>query len=221
MSTFCSTSPCNAEQDTTVGTSTNCSAVCSAKRTRRLRERREKEILGTSITCSGMRKSSSQHTSTSWFFHLRHRNVKRRHEERVVDVLFHGAPLNPFLRPDLVKPVRPRAPEFFLVQREELGIPGHTRRLAPKTIARGLCTGGPLSLWGHVQVAPLTSLTAVVSGRRQCHCDGLLLMTPLSTQPPLPSPPRGASAAFSHQRPTARVHLAGATKNKRAGARLG
>ena len=43
-------------------------------------------------------------------FNLRHRNVKRRQEERIVDVLFHGAPLNPFLRPDLVELVRPRAP---------------------------------------------------------------------------------------------------------------
>ena len=57
---------------------------------------------------------------------------------------------------------------------------------------RGPCTGGPLSQWGFVQVAPLTSLCAMVSGHRQCHCDGLLLMTPLST-------PRGApSVASSH-----------------------
>ena len=62
---------------------------------------------------------------------LRHRNVKRRNEEHGVDNLFHGVPLVPLLRPDLVEPVRPRAPEFFLVQREELGVPGHTRRLAP------------------------------------------------------------------------------------------
>ena len=33
--------------------------------------------------------------------HLRHRNIKRRHDERVVGDLFHGAPLVPLLRPDL------------------------------------------------------------------------------------------------------------------------
>ena len=68
MSTFCSTSPDKEEQDTIVGTSTNCSAVCGTLSTRRLRERRdEDEILGTSIACSGMRISSCRHTSTCWF----------------------------------------------------------------------------------------------------------------------------------------------------------
>ena len=31
---------------------------------------------------------------------------------------------------DASEAVRPRTPEFFLVQREELGVPGHTRLLA-------------------------------------------------------------------------------------------
>ena len=115
--------------------------------------------------------------------------------------------LDPDLRPDLVKPVRPRAPEFFLVQREELGVPSHTRRLAPWSIVRGVCTGGSLSPSSFVQVAPLTSLSSVVSGHRQCHCDGLLLVTPLSTQPPLPCPPRGApSVASSHALLPVTVH---------------
>ena len=68
MSTFCFVISCSKDQDTIVGTSTNCSAICSAKRTRRLRGGRGVgEILGTSIACSGMRTSKSRHTSTSWF----------------------------------------------------------------------------------------------------------------------------------------------------------
>ena len=39
--------------------------------------------------------------------HLRHRNFKRRHDERVVANLLHGAPLVPFLRPDANEAVRP------------------------------------------------------------------------------------------------------------------
>ena len=50
-----------------VVTSTNCSAVCSAKCARRLQCRDGDEILGTSITSSGIWKSICRHTSTSWF----------------------------------------------------------------------------------------------------------------------------------------------------------
>ena len=90
-------------------------------------------------------------------------------------------------------------PSSFSYSEKNSVKPGHTLRLAPWSIVRGLCTGGPLSPWGFVQVAPLTSLSAVVSGHRQWHCDSLLLVTPLGTQPPLPSPPRGApSVASSH-----------------------
>ena len=67
-------------------------------------------------------------------------------EWRVVDVLFHGAPLNLFLRPDLVQPVRPRAPELILVQREELGVPGHTGLLAPLSV-RALFVASALAVF--------------------------------------------------------------------------
>ena len=66
MLTFCTTVRCNDEYDMIVGTSTNCSAVCSAKRTRRRQGRAGDEILGISMTCSGIRTSSCRHTSTSW-----------------------------------------------------------------------------------------------------------------------------------------------------------
>ena len=50
------------KKDTIVGTSTNCSASCGAMST--LREcQDEGEILGTSITCSGIWKSRCRHTS--------------------------------------------------------------------------------------------------------------------------------------------------------------
>ena len=114
-----------------VGTSTNCSAVCSAKRTR-LREwwggRRDLGHFDSLLGHVSIELSAYLHQLVR---HLRHRNIERRHDERVDGNLLHGAPLYPVLRPDLVKTVRPRAPEFFIVQREELGIPGHTRRLAP------------------------------------------------------------------------------------------
>ena len=69
-----------------------------------------------------------------------------------------------------------------------------------------LCAASALAVFcprGFVQVAPLTSLSA----HRQCHGDGLLLVTPLSTQPPLPPPPRGApGVASSHALLPAKVH---------------
>ena len=49
--------------DTTVGTSTNCSAVCGSLRT--LREQRDDEIFGTAITCSGIGVSRCKSEATS------------------------------------------------------------------------------------------------------------------------------------------------------------
>ena len=49
-----------------VGTSTNCSAVCTTGTLLRRQRRDEDEILGTSIACSGMCKSRCRHASTSW-----------------------------------------------------------------------------------------------------------------------------------------------------------
>ena len=96
MSSFCSTSARKEDTDTIVGTSTNFSAVCGTLSTRRQHERRdEDEILGTSMACLGMRISSCPHTLHQLVLHQRHRNVKRRHDLRPVDDLFHGAPLVP------------------------------------------------------------------------------------------------------------------------------
>ena len=59
-------------------------------------------------------------------------------------------------------------------------------------------TEGLMSL-GLVRSAPVNSWRAVVNGRRQCHCDGLLLVAPLCTQPPLPPPLcSGGPFASSH-----------------------
>ena len=135
--------------------------------------------MGTAIACSGMRTSNSRHTSTSWFSICGTRTS-------VVDVLFHGAPLNPFLRPDFVEPVRPRAPEFFLVQREELGIPSHTRRLAPWSIVRGLGSGSRLSPW-----------CGVVSRFCQSHCDAYPCILQICTVASLSSPLRGSRNVFA------------------------
>ena len=51
-------------------------------------------------------------------------------------------------------------------------------------------------------------------GFGQGHLDRHLLVAPERAQSALPPPPCGASAAFSHQRPTARVHHASATKTQ-------
>ena len=56
------------------------------------------------------------------FSHQRHRNIERRQEGRAVANLFHCAPLNPLLRPDLAEAVRPGAPELWhtVVERKVL-----------------------------------------------------------------------------------------------------
>ena len=86
-------------------------------------------------------------------------------------------------------------PSSFSYSEKNSVKPGHTLRLAPWSIVRGLCTGGPLSPWGFVQVAPLTSLSAVVSGHRQCHCDSLLLVTPLAGVHPFETSPNTRAGA--------------------------
>ena len=135
---------------------------------------------------------------------LRHRSIENLHERADDVLMLHGVPQYPLLWPRVQDWPWPQPCGVFVKQLEVHRIPGHS--LLRRDV-RGLCTGGPLSPWGFVQVAPLTSLCAVVSGHRQCHCDGLLLVTPLSTQPPLPPPPRGApSVASSHALLPARVH---------------
>ena len=65
MSTICWTISCwSEERNNTVGTSTNCSAVCGARRTVRA-ARGGRTILGTSITCSATRKSRGARKSTN------------------------------------------------------------------------------------------------------------------------------------------------------------
>ena len=114
---------------------------------------------------------------------LRHRSIENLHKRADDVLMLHGVLQHPLLRPRVQDWPRPQPCGVFVKQHKVHRIPGHSFL---RRDVRGLCTGGPLSPCGFVQVAPLTSLCAVVSGHRQCHCDGLLLMTPLSTQPPLP-----------------------------------
>ena len=116
--------------------------------------------------------------------HLRHRNIERRHDERVVDNLYHGAPLIPLLRPDLEEPVRPHSPEFFIPQREELGVPCHTRRLAPQ---RRVVRHGP-------------NITAVMKGCCQGHLQRKLLVPPMHAQPTVTTPLRCPSFVVAMHR---------------------
>ena len=65
-----------------VGTSTNCSAVCSAKRTRRLRVRTGcRRDLGHFDNLLGNEDIEKPAYVHQLVFHLRHRNIKRRNEE--------------------------------------------------------------------------------------------------------------------------------------------
>ena len=60
------------------------------------------------------------------FRQLRFNVVEQGDHRHWVDDLLHGAQRNPHLRPDASEAVRPRTPELFLAQREELGVPSHT-----------------------------------------------------------------------------------------------
>ena len=64
MSTVCSITRCNEENDTIVGNSTSCSASCGS-RTEVRGGMRSMMILGTSITCSATGMSASKNWSTS------------------------------------------------------------------------------------------------------------------------------------------------------------
>ena len=59
MSTICSTGCRGTTGTTSVGTSTNCSAICVAERTAQ-RGRDGHKIVGTSITCWGLRCRAAQ-----------------------------------------------------------------------------------------------------------------------------------------------------------------
>ena len=96
------------DRDTIVGAFNSCSAVCGSDRT--VRDTWDgNEILGTSITCSGIRRSKCISTATSCL-HQRHSNVE--HRINGVNNPAHHVPLNLLLRPDLEEPVRPRTPEL-------------------------------------------------------------------------------------------------------------
>ena len=135
-----------------VGTSTNCSGSCGSLTEVRGGMRYVDNLLG----------NRREHVEEvehvhQLFHHQRHRNVKRRHDQRAVDDLHHGAPLISLLRPDLAKLVRPRSPELrhavtcrapgggcfriFAVQRASNPPPA----LAVFWLRRALCDTGPTS----------------------------------------------------------------------------
>ena len=100
--------------------------------------------------------------------------------------MLHGVPLNPLLRPDVGETVRPRTPELFLKQREQLGFPlGVDRLLAP---------------WSVVRLEPCTFERRVMHGRGQLHAHGHPLVSQPREEPALPSPPRGATASIASTR---------------------
>ena len=92
-----------------VGTSTNSSTSCGS-RTKVHGGMSSTKILGTSITCSAIRKQRIEATKDvhQLFSHQRHRNIERRQERRAVTNLFHCVPLDPLPRPDASEAVRPR-----------------------------------------------------------------------------------------------------------------
>ena len=138
------------------------------------------------------------------FHHLRHKSVKieHRHKHEGQDHLLHGVPLDPLLRPWLSEWSQPQIPGSSLYNWKSSGF------LAALGVGlRGaLCAASALAVFCP-RGASFRSLSAVVSGHRQCHGDGLPLVTPLSAQPPLPPPPRKApGVASSHALLPARVH---------------
>ena len=114
MSSFCYTSARKEDTDTIVGTSTNCSTSCGSSSEER--KGSHPEVLGVDHghvdNLLGKQEIELLEDVRQLFNHLRHRNVKRRHDHRAVDHLFHGAPQYPFLWPDLKEPVRTHSPEL-------------------------------------------------------------------------------------------------------------
>ena len=118
--------------------------------------------------------------------HQRRRSIDDLHlrsKAHEVGQMLHGVPLNPLLRPDVGETVRPRTPELFLKQREQLGFPlGLDRLLAP---------------WSVVRLGPSTFERRVVQGCGQLHAHGHPLVSQARAELALPSPPRGATAAVN------------------------
>ena len=167
-----------------VGTSTNCSTVCSAKRTRLRGGRGVDEILGTSIACSGIGKSRCRHASTSWFSLCGTGTSSDGTTGGLSTICYHGAPLVPLLRPDANEAVRP-SPFGVLVKQIEV------HRILPGV-------GRPLAPWSVVRLGPCTSERRVVQGCGQLHAHGHPLVSQPRAEPALPPPPCGACGdAFS------------------------
>ena len=182
-----------------VGTSTSCSAVCSAKCIRRLRGGQGVgEILGTSIACSGMRTSKSRHTSTSWFSICGTGTSSHETKSTVSTICSTvcrwslSCGLTSYSRSGRVPPSSSSNSE------EELGVPGHTQHLAPQSVVRGLHPGSLLAPWSIVRHGP--NITAVMKGCCQGHLQRKLFVPPVDEQPTVTTPLRCPSFVVAMQR---------------------
>ena len=141
---------CCATTTTTVGTSTNCSAIFVAARAAR-RGRDGQDILGTSITCSGTEMSMCLETSTSWST-LRLTCIEDLHHGSEVGKLLQGVPLSALLRPRPSESLGPLPIGLFLVQLERA--PAEGRREgeggeggSPRTLPCSASRSSPLRSW--------------------------------------------------------------------------
>ena len=92
--------------------------------------------------------------------------------------MLHGVPLNPLLRPDVGETVRPRTPELFLKQREQLGFPlGVDRRGAS-------CVSNPAPLNAEWCRAAVNSMRTVI---RSCRSHERIRRFLLRRAEPLPA----------------------------------
>ena len=147
----------------------------------------------------GITKVSGQEQRQRLVHHLRHWNIEG-WERDDVDVLLHGAPQNPLLRPDLREPVRPGAQDgrhIINVHSKVHCACRLGRRMRPVLEIHLLSSGGVVQLLG------------------QGHCDGHPLMPQHGAEPSLSaslkSTPRGLPA---------RVHTFTGVANKKERARL-
>ena len=161
-----------------VGTSTTCSAVCSAKTHTAPVRMTGRGDLGHFDNLLGNRCIDLSAYLQQLVRHLRHRNFKRRHDERAVANLLHGAPLVPFLRPDANEAVRPSPFGVFVEQTQ-------AHRILPGV-------GRHLASWSVVRLGPCTSERRVVQGCGQLHAHRHPLVSQPRAEPALPPPPCGA-----------------------------
>ena len=129
-----------------------------------------RKILGTSIACSGMWKS------------------RCRHDQRVVDDLFHGAPLD--LSCDLTLKSRlSRAP------------PELQHAVVQEEVLRAWLSGSGVAVKFISRPGRLLALCAMVRVRGQGRSDRLLLVSPPRAQSSLPPPHCGSSGAVGLEPP--------------------